>query len=489
MTTATNTVEGQIVLGGDLRGNGAEPELRPTGVTPGTYTFSQIVVDSKGRLVFAREIPDGELSASVPLATTSLLGKVMVGETLNRDSLSGALTTRIASAANLGTIRTDGVTSTVDGTGLLSLVIQTATASRYGTVKAGSGFLMDGEFLQLESAVDATTSNKGRVQLSATPNGLSITGGVLSATPASAANIGVIKFHPDDLTSGLWVWQADSPALTQPLISVLDANKFTCGIIRPDLFPVDSPFSVDEDNFLNFEVPPGTYDPATTTDLGAVRVGAGLSITDTGLLSLSYLVPATTSSVGTVRVDGVTFSSASGVISANFATTSSLGVLKFTSDFELDGGFLNLTLANGSTFGAVRAGTSGDFTIVDGEIALGVNAARLNEANTFDGAQVTALVTPSTSSTWAPNLSLSNVQQFSLSSLNTTINEPTNGVDGGCYQLILTKTSAANSFTLPSSFILNEPLNTTFGTSERLRLSLIRLSSSEYLVTQNIAPV
>ena len=50
MPLATTTTEGSIILSGDLTGSGTAPELRITGVTPGSFIYADVCVDAKGRL-------------------------------------------------------------------------------------------------------------------------------------------------------------------------------------------------------------------------------------------------------------------------------------------------------------------------------------------------------------------------------------------------------------------------------------------------------
>ena len=54
MALATNSTPGSIVLAGDLTGSANAPELRVTGVVPGAYGPANIVVDAKGRLIYAK---------------------------------------------------------------------------------------------------------------------------------------------------------------------------------------------------------------------------------------------------------------------------------------------------------------------------------------------------------------------------------------------------------------------------------------------------
>lgn len=90
MALATNSTPGSIVLAGDLTGNANAPELRPTGVVPGTYASYDIVVDSKGRIVHTQP-------AGTNVAGYSVKGVVQVsqstGLTLSGGDLYGALGT------------------------------------------------------------------------------------------------------------------------------------------------------------------------------------------------------------------------------------------------------------------------------------------------------------------------------------------------------------------------------------------------------------
>jgi|GEM_PF-2315637 len=80
---------------------------------------------------------------------------------------------------------------------------------------------------------------------------------------------------------------------------------------------------------------------ATTTSLGAVSIGGGLSVTGGGVLSADTPVIATTSSVGVVSVGSGLSVTGGGVLSADvpaIATTSSVGVVSVGTGLSVTGG-------------------------------------------------------------------------------------------------------------------------------------------------------
>ena len=87
MATATTTVEGEIVLAGDLTGTGASPQLIATGVIPGTYApVQRLIVDAKGRVVSIGKTTFAEIESllpGVPLATTGSAGIVQIGRNID----------------------------------------------------------------------------------------------------------------------------------------------------------------------------------------------------------------------------------------------------------------------------------------------------------------------------------------------------------------------------------------------------------------------
>ncbi|RLB66462.1 MAG: hypothetical protein DRH08_06150, partial [Deltaproteobacteria bacterium] len=73
MALATNTTEGDIALAGDLNGAINSPTLTTTGVVPNTYLNAKIVVDAKGRTIYAEAMTDQEVSDELDLVLTNPL--------------------------------------------------------------------------------------------------------------------------------------------------------------------------------------------------------------------------------------------------------------------------------------------------------------------------------------------------------------------------------------------------------------------------------
>ena len=106
---------------------------------------------------------------------------------------------------------------------------------------------------------------------------------------------------------------------------------------------------------------------ATSSALGGIKVGTGLSIDAGGVLSLDYsysLPPATTSTLGGVKAGTGLSVDSSGVLSLNYsyslppATSSTLGGVKVGSGLSVDSsGVLSLPPATTSTLGGVKVGS------------------------------------------------------------------------------------------------------------------------------------
>ena len=83
MALATTSTPGSIVPAGDLTGTATAPELRPSGVIPGTYGPVNIIVDAKGRIVWAKASNyTADIMPLVPVASYTEKGIFHVYETV-----------------------------------------------------------------------------------------------------------------------------------------------------------------------------------------------------------------------------------------------------------------------------------------------------------------------------------------------------------------------------------------------------------------------
>ena len=223
MALATNSIPGSIVLAGDLTGSANAPELRVTGVVPGTYFPASIVVDAKGRLIHATNTPMEVLADVLTPATPSTLGAIQLraGETgrtglvVNNGVLElgdyqatytlkgfisvsqsfnvlfGRLYANPASNLLLGSVKV-GDNLTISS-GVVSRVGTTiATNSTTGVVRIGSGLSIAGDGTLSLNAPIATNSTTGLIK---TGTGISAAGdGTLSLNAiASAVALGYVK--------------------------------------------------------------------------------------------------------------------------------------------------------------------------------------------------------------------------------------------------------------------------------------------------------
>jgi len=105
MALATTSTPGSVTLAGDLTGTANTPQLRVTGVSPGSYTSANIVVDAKGRVVYAI---NGSFLG--PDATTSSKGYAQVGTNMN--VAAGVLSVPAGTGSVLG-VANSGNTSNI----------------------------------------------------------------------------------------------------------------------------------------------------------------------------------------------------------------------------------------------------------------------------------------------------------------------------------------------------------------------------------------
>lgn len=343
MAQATNTTLGEIVLAGDLAGNDATaPQLRISGVTPGTYSMVQRAsIDSKGRIVSIGTVTSEELVAIMQDADVGQRGVVQVGAGL--EVSAGVLSLPNASTTTKGIASISDSRLVISGGVLSSAIPDAVQNSTKGLlqVATGTGLSVSGGSLSLDLATDTTP---GRVAIgagfmkNAAAGVLNVQAAPLSTAVAPLNEPGVCRPGTNMSVDGSGILSHSFP----------DATTSTKGIVRPgtNMTVVDGVLSYT-----------GGGD-ATTSSLGIMQVGSGLSV-NAGTISVQ---DATTTAKGIVSI-GSGLSVSSGVVSTSIpdATTSSKGIVQIGSGLVIAGGVVTLDLPNAtdSTKGVVTpfAGT------------------------------------------------------------------------------------------------------------------------------------
>lgn len=192
MATATNSTEGEIVLGGDLTGTADAPELVSTGVIPGVYSpVQRMYVDAKGRIVSVGSLTAAEMTALPLVATDSVKGVFSFNPAMLNGGGCGVLALNTATSSVKGAF---SLGAGLSGTGVVSVNESglPATGSVFGFVKSGANITNTAGVL---SIADATDSVKGVFSLG---SGLSVVAGAVvvdeSTLPATGGSLGFV--HP-----------------------------------------------------------------------------------------------------------------------------------------------------------------------------------------------------------------------------------------------------------------------------------------------------
>lgn len=390
MTQATQTTFGEIKLAGDLSGTAEAPELKPSGVTAGTFVFPTVTVNSKGLITNAHSGSTEDIRNLIPGATRTSKGIVQVGDNIE-------VTTTTTQGYTL--IGFGGLVVGTDDSGLdydpcrpytvtLNYTLEngTGTSKNISIVTDVGGFT----FNQLISAVniaagwDVMSIVSGDIRLIPKNTGAgsyislsndclfkyltgytgTVTGNfgndksVIWVKEASVSDFGVIKVGSGLSMSG-GILSVDMSAAQKATVDSYGVVKIGSGIAVTDgVVSTDSAY-------INSHLP-----VASTTVSGAFKVGSGLNMS-AGVLNVNDYPIASSSEYGTVKVDDVTVKSTNGVLTVPLATNSTAGIVKPGATMEVDGsGTLSAsgTYATNSTAGIVKVGSG--LTVENGVIGF-----------------------------------------------------------------------------------------------------------------------
>lgn len=292
MALATNTTPGSIILSGDLTGNANAPELRITGVTAGNYINPTVVVDAKGRLIYASDsspsLFDGDVqgpSGSLSLTTTGVIAGSYIKTSIIVDA-KGRLTEATANSVEFSGVITGPLMTNVLATSSVTpgqynvatlvvepsgIVILATPAEFSGDVEGVSQSLS----LKVQPAITAGTYPLASFEISAT-------GLLLSINGTTVGGLG------GDLTGSL-------------------SNNFLSNTgISSGAYPT-STITVDAKGRITAITPAF----ATDTTLGIINVGTGLYIAG-GELSGSL---ASSTAIGLIESTGTGVSLSAGNLS------------------------------------------------------------------------------------------------------------------------------------------------------------------------------
>lgn len=465
MTVATNTTEGQVILSGDLTGTGSAPELRASGVVPGDYKMPSIVVDAKGRVIFARNLSDPEIRTLIPLATTSTLGLWSSRSNEGLEVFSQTVSVSYAGIDTIGGIRVNNLSTFTNGAGDLSVQVPVATASSFGIARIGANLSVNDGLVTADGWLPATASVNGMVSVNtSTDSGLTISNpstGSIEAIVATNNRPGIVLINTEAANGG---WNHLAFDGTQQLNVHLAGNDIPGAIYGGNTeFESGSGLSIDDNGFLNFSVGPLSFPTASASTSGVVRVGTGLEVESSGWLHVIGQARARTDYLGTVQ-PGTNFNiSETGVLSARLAQNGVSGIIRNASvTLFFDGnGDLNLRKAD-SASGVVQLASGGNTGLVltNGNIEVDSTVLRTFERHDTEHVQIFQ----------------GNVIEYNISS-NFEIPVPTVTTPGTVYQVILRKTTQSARYTMGSGFRLNRPLNNSFSTFQALKLTLICVSN------------
>ena len=389
MTTATNTQLGEIILAGDLAGNGGpqvgtNPQLKTMpGLVAGSYSLPNITVDSKGRVT---NIQNGgaDLSSLLPVATRTNAGIVKLGEHIHTTgvdvpgfwlvdfggTLSEATSTGLSNQScaqySLDIIVDQFPKQTISVRGSDCQTISTLIAKLNESLEQATVTLRNGNI----AFVSNSLGNVSKVQLLNVSLFSCVTGYIsLGAATDGVGSCEIFVKRGSSLDYGV-VKIGDGIEVSNGVISV-DASAYPLAT-ETELGGVSVPTS---GGLVVSPLGALSIQPATTSSTGAVKVGSGLNVAADGKVSVDVsnlpLTKATASVSGAVKVgaglnvtgDG-TLSIDTSNVSLPAATNIKSGAVKVGAGLSVDvNGELSinpetvtLPIATSSTVGAVKVG-------------------------------------------------------------------------------------------------------------------------------------
>lgn len=327
--------------------------------TPTPYSLPAATASILGGVKIGTNITvavDGTISVAtgagyvLPIASVSILGGVKIGSGINvagDGTISNGYTLPIATTTVLGGVK-QGTNVTIAGDGTLSVAtgagysLPIATASVLGGVKIGSGINVtgDGTISAAAAGVSSITSEGSGVSVVGSAGGAGTAAILRSIAPGSNITV-VLNAGQDTITIN-----------AQNLVSSVAGRTGAITLTASDIGGLATVATSGSYTDLLNKPTPYSLPIASSSVLGGVKIGSGISIAGDGTISATaaYTLPAAT----TTSLGGV-------VIGSNISVTAG-GTISVAT-----GAGYSLPLATATTLGGVKVGTGlqagGDGTI------------------------------------------------------------------------------------------------------------------------------
>lgn len=434
MALATNSTPGSIVIAGDLTGTATAPQLRPTGVVPGTYENAAVVVDSKGRVVQARD-------AGALVFDGDMIGMADGGELVTE--LSSLVPAGTYPYAALSVDAKGRVTDITAGSGAvagdLEGYLHNATLSATGAT-AGTHSLAAFDVDEAGRITNVTSTPLSSVTFSGDLTGSAATS-TLSATGVTAGSYNIANVTVD----------------AQGRITT--ASSTTSATFAGDVSGLNTALVLS-----NTTVTPGTYTNANVTVDAKGRVTAASNGTLTSLAGDLYGATLSTTVLDYSGVTEGTYTNASITVDAKGRITAASsgggdatyalpGLVQVSADtgLTLTGGNLSMTNANGTTtMGAVKSAGADRLSITSGAINTGSNVLTTSTTPTFAKALRWNATQVNQLAAYTP--SLLDDSSFVIQRA-ASVNAPIDDAEGDVFDITFTPTMVEH--TLPSSTLFS----------------------------------
>ena len=258
----------------------------------------------------------GEQRSALPLATTTNVGVVRIGENIN-----------------------------VDSAGLIS--VNTATDTVKGVVKVGANIDLDAGTISVKKG---STTDFGLLKVG---DNIDVTDSVISVKKGSTSDFGLLKVGENIDVSSSVISVKKGDATNYGLLKVgtnIDVNDSTISVKTGSI--TDKGVLQVGDNIDVTSAGVISIKKTSTTDYGVVKIGTNLDVTN-GVVSVKT---GSTTDKGIVQVGTNIDVDANGVISVKDGSTTDKGVLKVGDYLNVTSGTVNADISTTSAPGVVQTG-------------------------------------------------------------------------------------------------------------------------------------